>query len=174
MLVSELSDSIILFKCIEDNNIQFYCDYDFSEIDVPGDRFAVNDRGQHYGSVEDSKDIYPATKEQRDTLFAKMEESGYKWNAEKKKFKKIETKPAEWSEEDEDKLKSILFHIEDVENKDVIDWLKSIKDRVAWKPSEEQIKVYKEVYADILSEKGFDLGTVNNELNRLEEQLKKL
>lgn len=36
----------------------------------------------------------------------------------------------EWSEEDEAKLKSILFHIEDVENKDVIDWLKSIKDRV--------------------------------------------
>jgi predicted RNA binding protein with dsRBD fold (UPF0201 family) len=36
----------------------------------------------------------------------------------------------EWSEEDDAKLKSILFHIEDVENKDVIDWLKSLKDRV--------------------------------------------
>jgi hypothetical protein len=35
-----------------------------------------------------------------------------------------------WSEEDEAKLKSILFHIEDVENKDVIDWLKHLKDRV--------------------------------------------
>jgi hypothetical protein len=43
-----------------------------------------------------------------------------------------------------------------------------------WKPSEEQIKVCKEVYADILSAKGFDLGTINSELNRLEEQLKKL
>jgi len=36
----------------------------------------------------------------------------------------------EWSEEDEAKLKSILFHISDVENKDVIDWLKSLKNRV--------------------------------------------
>lgn len=43
-----------------------------------------------------------------------------------------------------------------------------------WKPSDEQIKVCKEVYADILSAKGFDLGTVNSELNRMEEQLKKL
>ena len=43
-----------------------------------------------------------------------------------------------------------------------------------WKPSNEQIKVCKEVYADILSAKGFDLGTVNSELNRMEEQLKKL
>lgn len=43
---------------------------------------------------------------------------------------KGEQKPTAWSEEDEAKLKSILFHIEDVENKDVINWFKSIKDRV--------------------------------------------
>lgn len=42
------------------------------------------------------------------------------------------------------------------------------------KPCDEQIKVCKEVYADILSAKGFDLGTVNSELNRLEVKLKKL
>lgn len=58
------------------------------------------------------------------------------------------------------------------------DWLESLKNRVApqntWKPSEEQIKTCKEVYADILSAKGFDLGTINSELNRLEEELKKL
>ena len=45
------------------------------------------------------------------------------------KWELVEQKPA-WSDEDEDKIKSILFHIEDVENKDVIDWLKSIKCRV--------------------------------------------
>lgn len=33
--------------------------------------------------------IYPATKEQRDLLFQKMKEAGYKWDAEKKKPKKI-------------------------------------------------------------------------------------
>ena len=102
-------------------------------------------------------------------------------------------KPA-WSEEDE-RLCSCL--IEDQENaldevrndkyghseiisdlkemyRERIDWLKSLKDRYTWKPSDEQIKVCKEVYADLLSAKGFNLGTINSELNRLEEQLKKL
>ena len=101
--------------------------------------------------------IHPATKEQRDTLFAKMKEAGYEWDAEKKKLEKIEDKKhllsdffkaeyerrkadaqkSAWSEEDEDKLKSILFHIEDVENKDVINWLKSLKDRVQPQPKQE-------------------------------------
>ena len=89
VLASELCDSIILFKGIKDNNIDFYCDYDFSKIDIPGDRFAVNN-GQHYGSVEDSKDFHPATKEQCDLLFQKMYEAGYEWDAEKKELKKIE------------------------------------------------------------------------------------
>lgn len=35
-------------------------------------------------------DIQPATKEQRDTLFAKMHEAEYDWDAEKKKLKKID------------------------------------------------------------------------------------
>ena len=92
-------------------------------------------------------------------------------------------KPAEWSEEDEEKFRDVIRLIEQGAPVQSIrdhytNWLKSLKDRVQpqkqWKPSEEQIKTCKEVYADILSAKGFDLGTVNNELNRLEEQLKKL
>ena len=39
--------------------------------------------------------LYPATKEQRDLLFSKMKEAGYKWDAEKKELKKIEQKPVE-------------------------------------------------------------------------------
>lgn len=57
---------------------------------------------------------------------------------------------------------------------DVIAWLESLRPQKQWKPSDAQTKVCKEVYADILSAKGFDLGTINSELNRLEEQLKKL
>lgn len=34
----------------------------------------------------------PATKEQRDVLFQKMNEAGYEWDSEKKKLKKIEKK----------------------------------------------------------------------------------
>ena len=37
--------------------------------------------------------VHPATKEQRDLLFQKMKEAGYKWDSEKKELKKIEQKP---------------------------------------------------------------------------------
>ena len=149
VLASELCDSIILFKGIKDNNIDFYCDYDFSKIDIPGDRFAVNN-GQHYGSVEDSKDFHPATKEQRDLLFQKMKEAGYEWDDEKKELKKIsqrmisaeakETmydKPA-WSEEDEHRVKDTIYFLDTakvhyastVELDACIYWLKSLKQRI--------------------------------------------
>ena len=36
-----------------------------------------------------SRNIHPATKEQRDTLFAKMKDEGYEWNAVKKELKRI-------------------------------------------------------------------------------------
>ena len=43
------------------------------------------------GTIEDNKNIiHPATKEQRDHLFAKMRETGYEWDEEKKEVKKIE------------------------------------------------------------------------------------
>ena len=37
----------------------------------------------------DGSDAVPATKEQRDLLFAKMQESGYQWDAEKKELRRI-------------------------------------------------------------------------------------
>ena len=100
----------------------------------------------------------PATKEQRDTLFAKMKEAGYEWDAEKKELKKIEQKPVEenkgnlggissnWSEGDERIISKILGICEDfkrsfrispasseIVQKDIDkinNWLKSLKDRV--------------------------------------------
>jgi len=39
-----------------------------------------------------TEEVHPATKEQRDTLFAKMKEEGYEWDAEKKELKEIEQK----------------------------------------------------------------------------------
>jgi len=38
----------------------------------------------------DGSDAVPATKEQRDLLFAKMKEAGYQWDADKKELKKIQ------------------------------------------------------------------------------------
>ena len=102
-----------------------------------------------------------------------------------------EQKPT-WSEEDERICQCLIRDqekaLDDVRNdkfghseiisdlkemyRERINWLKSIKDRYTWKPSDEQMKVCKEVYSDLLSAKGFDVGTINSELNRLEENLK--
>ena len=44
--------------------------------------------------------VYPATKEQRDLLFQKMKEAGYRWDAENKELKKIESTIEEVNDED--------------------------------------------------------------------------
>ena len=118
---------------------------------------------------EDS-DVKPATKEQRDTLFAKMKEAGYEYDDEKKELKKIEQKPqrmisaeakealydkpAEWSEEDEVKINRIVACLEnlnvadnDILLKDVA-WLKSLRPQKQWKPSEEQMNILNLVVSD--------------------------
>lgn len=86
-------------------------------------------------------------------------------------------KPA-WSEEDETVLNNLIYALANDrignDRDEYISYLKSLKDRNTWKPSDVQIKVCKKVYADVLSAKGFDLGFINNELNRLEDELKKL
>lgn len=46
----------------------------------------------NFGEPKIDKDYHPATKEQRDVLFAKMKEAGYKWDSEKKELKKIGVK----------------------------------------------------------------------------------
>lgn len=148
-----------------------------------------------------SKNVVPATKEQRDFLFQKMKESCYEWDAEKKELKKIEQtpisitekwiedywqhhkvinpnsynkgeeiqfdydgfvrfckqfqNPATWSEEDESNLQGIMDEIEankhsapdyDLATYDrFLSWLKSLKERYTWKPSEEQIEMLENI-----------------------------
>lgn len=78
----------------------------------------------------------PATKEQRDTLFAKMKEAGYEWDSDKKELKKIEA--TAWSEEDEKIALSIeqvmncasLLNIVPDEIERVRTWLKILKQRI--------------------------------------------
>lgn len=86
----------------------------------------------------ENEKTYPATKAQRDTLFAKMKEAGYEWDAEKKELKMINTYCQEnckgyqetgrcfvdgeceakklagtaWSEEDEKHVNSLLKRLE--------------------------------------------------------------
>ena len=53
--------------------------------------------------------ITPATKEQRELLFAKMKDAGYEWDAEKKELKKIEQK-LKWSKEEDANKVEPKFH----------------------------------------------------------------
>lgn len=60
-------------------------------------------------------------------------------------------KPAEWSEEDEWKFSDILALLRGGENchyntPDLFDWLKSLKERRAWKPSDKQMRTFGQVY----------------------------
>ena len=66
----------------------YHCCYD-------GKRFITD--SLYSLTEQDKTDIHPATKEQRDLLFAKMKEAGYEWNAEKKELKKIEQKLANFT-----------------------------------------------------------------------------
>ena len=91
----------------------------------------------------------------------------------------------EWSEEDETKLKSacalirntLIRNISLNGNKDIIDstidWLKSLKGRYTWKPSDEQIKAVRLARAFVMD--NFDDNpTLSEILIELEKQLKKL
>ena len=91
-------------------------------------------------------------------------------------IKKGEQKPA-WTEEDDYNLQCCIAKVQyDIDNgrigrnRELLTWLKSLKDRYTWKPSDEQIKSVKEAacYSSVFSEK-----TINN-LISLSEQLKNL
>ena len=133
------SNGIFIFKELLEyefgKKVICYCDYD-SE-----DGFCLGE--SHTCCWTDAKILHPATKEQCNTLFAKMKEAGYEWDAEKKELKKVEQKPA-WSEEDEYMLNETIQHLEELIRIDKakhlgcdvqyyqrdIDWLKSIKERI--------------------------------------------
>jgi len=232
----ESGEQIFIFKEINsrdyvENCIEYYCR-------VCEGEFYENKTG-YMGTT--SSPLYPATKEQRDTLFAKMKEAGYEWDAEKKELKKsadkqkfkvgdyvvvsttkgdkvvqiasveylkggypsyittegrwfgngtkariltdkdmetitiperstIVKKIKSWSEEDELNLKQAIYVCHQNGYTAVENWLKSIKQRIGWKPSDEQI----EALAWALSlakncgeENAFDLRTLYEQLKKL-------
>ena len=83
----EAGEQIFIFKGINsrdyvDDCIEYYCR-------VCKGVFYENTNG-YMGTT--SAPLYPATKEQCDTLFAAMREAGYEWDAEKKELRKIDQK----------------------------------------------------------------------------------
>lgn len=86
--------------------------------------------------------------------------------------KKIEQKPAEWSKEDDKNLEQIIWYIKKggklifAKTDNLVSWLKSLKERNTWKPSDEQIGVIEAV----INNRSFQ----RRHLDSLYEQLKKL
>ena len=104
------SNGIFIFKEIIDKGfakeVICYCDYD-SE-----DHFCL---GEHHTCCwTDAKILYPATKEQRDTLFAKMKEAGYAFDFEKKELKKL-GQPEVTKTSDQEEIAEISFGAKDSE-----------------------------------------------------------
>ena len=97
---------ICIFRCLNDNLFSSHCFMD--------DEGWFCEYGGQGHTLDNSicGEIHPATKEQRDILFAKMKEAGYEWDSEKKQPRKIEQKPAvEWSEEDKKMIDSIYHSL---------------------------------------------------------------
>lgn len=167
------NDSIELIKSITGEKIEFWFCL------TNGNRYEVFDGNLPYTNLASRKDATPATKEQRDLLFAKMKEAGYEWDAEKKELKKIEQKVA-WSKGDYRTLDGIIEEIEankstapdyDIPVYDrFLSFLKSIKDRVqpqnTWKPSKHELEVLK-----LVAEKdGACLMGLYEQLKKLKEE----
>lgn len=94
-------------------------------------------------------EIFPATKEQRDFLFSKMNEAGYEWDAENKQLKEIEQKFC--GEENERMFKSLNKLLNEAscysctEGVDkILSWLKSLKPQ-----NRDTYNPYKEVVSSI-------------------------
>lgn len=110
---------------------------------------------------EDFENVHPATKEQRELLFQKMKESGYKWDSEKKELKRIDAREnlkldgdlmiadcmiveqkSTWSEEDERMFTLCASSVKTRYNDGLLTnneyeqvslWLKSLKQRMKGK-----------------------------------------
>ena len=76
-------EKIVIFKSVNEQGVEGYgCTF------VNG-KLAFSDTEVPYCSKTWSKTLKPASKEQRDLLFKKMQEAGYQWDIEKKELRKI-------------------------------------------------------------------------------------
>ena len=82
------NNTTFIFRAIEDETVKFHIAYNerLNTIATPLTKLS------HQGLAKPEFEFHPASKEQCDTLFAKMKKAGYKWDSEKKELKKIEPK----------------------------------------------------------------------------------
>lgn len=156
------SKCIALFKDVYDEN-------SFESYGFVGHCTGIFESGLTY---HDIKGAHPATKEQRDLLFQKMKEAGYEWDAEKKELRKIEQKPA-WSEEGEKMIEAALQFAHEYGRHGLWCWLKSLKDKCTWKPSDEQMDALYNALSlanNCGEESAFDLRTLHEQLKKLRNE----
>lgn len=154
-----------IFKCLNDNLFSSHCFMDH-------EGWFCEDGGQaHTLDNRICGEIYPATNEQCDTLMKAMADAGYTFDFDKKELKKSEQKSAEWSEEDEKMLNSIIEDFGDGKTSNILQeyWLKSLRPQNRWMPSDEQM----EIINMLLTNEAMD-DNVARVLRELKEQLKKL
>ena len=129
-------------------------DMTYNPADKVEPRFKVKYAGSEYNVLE-VKDIagvtfYGIEDEPNHIDYVKAENceiiSGY---AIKENGSPYPTKPAAWSDEDDYNLQCMIAKVtSDIQkgnvgrNNELIDWLKSLKQRIGWKPSEEQMEAF--------------------------------
>lgn len=165
VLVSD--ETTVLFQSIDEPNIKCHCTW-----------FRVNDNDLRINTLQNSSPYFPATKEQCAMFFARLNEEGYVWDAEKKELKKIEDNPIpitdEWIEEywkhhkvtnpdSYDKGEEIQFG-----HDGFMRFCKRYCKKNAWKPSKEQIIALRWVLTNVPYNKH------KEEISGLLEQIKDL
>ena len=180
----------VIFKEIAGLNIKCYCTYHYMGFNP----------SFHINTLQNKTAFHPATKEQRDLLFATMKEEGYEWDAEKKVLKEREAEQklahqevtkvsdqetSEWSEKDDKMLEDIVASIN---HESVIEGLKCrgidyslntsaclMKDLIVWLKSLKPQKQWKPTQEQMKHLAAFiEESGGNLALGSLYEQLKKL
>lgn len=131
------NNTAFIFKTIEDETVKFHIAYNekWEAIKTPSTTLS------HMGLPEPQFEFHPATKEQRDTLFAKMKEAGYEWDTEKKELKLLITNGGDfesenceqnpgWSKEDKDDLNNIIWLCDNCIRKCEHTWIPSQATRI--------------------------------------------
>jgi len=107
--------SIFLFAGVVDCACKYYVALKTDNVII------FDERLEHYW--ETSRAVHLASKEQRDLLFQKMKEAGYKWNAEELKLEKIE-ELSEFEKAVHDRIKD--YDIEVCSDEEILEYSKVV------------------------------------------------
>ena len=131
-----------------------------SELKESEDAWSEEDEAIYYGVIETEQymlDVVNGIKKFNVGNISIKEECTRELNWLKSLKNKVQPQSKqEWSEEDKEKMRSIFLGIEAYcpsiiygnDKEEVLSWLKSLKDRYTWKPSDEQIVALKHASND--------------------------